>query len=332
MIMKLIFTILILINASCFAQDTLPIYSHQYLIAKEINCCNGAKNQLKCIDSLIDVNLKAPNYANKFDPQKIYLDRFRKLCIYHFYAGFISGFRGNLEQSFVYFDKMESYLDTLSQNGKRDEFKTLESITLYQKTEFCAKTYRKDTAAFNRCNCMQFFPEIKDEFETADTTTSAIEKQILPIKFPNWGEFYINDTLRINKHFVSDSASLIYFKKMLQPLLLTNFLKNPYYFELLGEPSINLIRDTFIYKLSTKYEKGKYERNCELVFTSSKHPEWFDYTTLLISNLEFPGFIKDLEIYIPIVMTTENTINNQVFIHDDHYRIEIRKIPRINPH
>lgn len=328
LIMKMIVTILILINASCFAQDTLPIYSHRYLIEKEINCCVGAKNQLKCIDSLIGVNLKAPDYAGKFDPQKVYLNRLRKLCIYHFNAGLISGLRGHLDQSFVYFDKMESYLDTLSLNGKMDEFETLKQVTVYQKTELCAKTYRKDTAAFNRCNCMQFFPEIKDESVTSDTVSPPKEK--LVVKYPNWGEFYIADTLRINKGFVSDSISIVYFNQLLKPLIHDKLLENQLYLETLGEPSMNIKSDTIIYKLSVHYEKGKYERNCELVFTSSEHPERFDYLMLLIGNLEL--FIQKLEIYIPIVVTTESSFNNYVHVHDDHYLLEIRKIPPVKLH
>jgi hypothetical protein len=336
MVMKMIFPILLLINISCCAQDTLPIYSHHYLIENEINCCKGEKNQLKCVDSLIGVNLKALNlnYSGKIDTKKVYLDRLRKICIYHFTAGMICGLRGNLEQSFIYFDQMESYLDTLNVKGKgEDELNTLKSITLYQKTEFCAKMFLKDTAVFNHCNCLRFFPEIKDESVSVilDSVSSSISNQEVVVKSPTWGEFYLNDTLRMNKSFVSDSMSIGYFKKFLQPLIRTKLLQNPYYYETLGDPSINLKSDTIIYKLSANYEKGKFERNCELVFTSSLHPEWFDYTMLQISNLEFPLLVKDLEIYIPIVMSTANTMHNHIYIHDDHFRIEIRKIPPIDP-
>src|SRR3989344_150323 len=111
--MNFFIPILILINVSCFAQDTLPIYSHHYLIEKEITCCKGAKDQLKCIDSLIQVNLNATKYSNKSDPQKENLNRQRKLGIYNFYGGNIAGLRGDLEQSFIYFEKMEHYFDTL---------------------------------------------------------------------------------------------------------------------------------------------------------------------------------------------------------------------------
>lgn len=318
--------ILFLINTSCFAQDSIPFFSH-YLIDKEITCCRRVKNQLHCLDSLIQVNLKMPGHSDK-NYQKVYLDRFRKLFLYYVNAGFVSGYRGDIVQSFIYFDLSEQCLDTLKKKGKTDEFEDFQNIIRHQKTEFCAKTYFKDTILFNQCYCAQFFPENKDE-SVIDTVISPHKKQVPPVKYPNWGELYTHDTLRINKHFVSNSASIIYFKT-LQPLLLTKLLQNPYYFEMIGDPSLHIIRDTIIYKLSANYKKGKYERTCELVFTSSKHPEKFDNLLLLLSNLEFPGFIKDLEIYIPIVVTTENsTQTNNAGIYDDHFLIEAIKLKPI---
>lgn len=328
-IMKFSLFILILINTSCFAQDSIPFSSH-YVVDNEIKCCFRAKNQLHCLDSLIQLNLKTPEYSGKENRRKVYLDRYRKLFIYHLNAGYVSGFRENLVQSFSYFDLSEHYLDTLKQNGKDDEFKDFKEIIRYQKTEFCSKTYFKDTALFNQCNCAQFFPEIKDEFVIADTATSPNEKQILPIKYPNWGEFYINDTLRINKQFVSDSAGIVYFKKVMQPLLLTKLQQNPVY--MLGDPAMNLKRDTIIYKLSSKYVKGSYERKCELVFASSQNPEKYDHLMILLSNMEFPGFINNLALFIPIVVTTENSIDtNKATIYDDHFLIEVIKLKRIDP-
>lgn len=331
--MKCFISILVLINVSCFAQDTLPIYSHHYLVEKEIACCKRAKNQLKCVDSLIQLTENALDLSEKVDPKKAPLDRLRKLSIYHFNAGIISGLRGNLEQSFLYFDKMGLYLDTLSKNGKGDEFKTLKSLAVYQKTEFCIKSYSKDTAVFNRCNCRQFFPEVIAESSVPDTAIFPHKTQTPPIKYPNWGAFYVNDTLRINTHFVSDLNSISYFKKWLQPQLLTKFLQHEVYLEILGEPSFNLKRDTVIYKLTSKYEKGKYDRTCELVFTSSKHPEKFDYLMLLINNIEFPGLLNDLEIYIPIVVSANESIHiSNATIFDDHFLIEVPKLEPIKRH
>jgi hypothetical protein len=330
--MKYLIPILILISVSSFAQDTLPIYSHQYLVEKDLNCCKGAKDQLKCIDSLIYVNKMEPNYSGKIDRKKVYLDRFRKLLIYNFYAGLISGSRGNLELSFSYYDSMKTYLDTLNQNWKGNEFKNLMGITLYYKTEFCAKTYYKDTVSFNRCNCKQFFPEHKDESLVEDTINLSIEQEKPIIKYPNWGEFYINDTLRVNKRFVSDSASIIYFNKILKPIFQSKLLQNPVFFEMLGDPTMKIKRDTLIYKLSTNYKQGKYERKCELVFTTSQNPKKFELFIFILSNLELPGYVKNLELYIPIVVTTENSKNiNNAHIYDDHFLMVIKKIPLINP-
>jgi hypothetical protein len=279
------------------------------------------------------LGLLVTNYSGKFNSQKAYLDRLRKLGLYHFNAGIISGLRGDLDKSFLYFDKMEFYLDTLNRNGKGDEFKSLKSFMVYQKTMFCANTYIKDTSTFNRCNCMQFFPQIEDESIVTDSSKTSSKTQIRTSKYPYWGEFYMNDTLRINKHFVSDSNSINYFNNLFQPVILTKLIQNPYFLEMLGEPSISLIKDTLIYKLSSNYEKGKYDRNCELVFTSSKFPEKFDHFMFIISNMEFPGFIKDFEIYIPIIVTTQVSINtNQVSIYDDHFLIEVKKIKPIELH
>lgn len=327
--MNYIITILLFFNASCFAQDSIPTYGSRNLIAKEINCCIGNQNQLKCIDSLIDVTLKTPSLSGKIDPRKAYSDRLRKLGHYHFIAGFISGLRGNLYESFAYFDKMESYIDSLNQNKKGNELIELKSMARFQKTKFCTETYYIDTAMFNRCDCKQFFPEFKED-DTIKVISGSTYLNKPEIKYPNWGEFYINDTLRINKQFVSDSTSIIYFKKILRLQILPKLLQNPYYFEMLGDPSINLIRDTIIYKLSSKYGKGKYERSCELVFTSSQHPERFEHFLLLMSNIEFLSFIEGLEIYIPIVVTTENSVNvNKANIYDDHFLIEVIKLKPI---
>jgi hypothetical protein len=159
------------INASCFAQDTLQNYRHHYLIEKELTSCKSASNQLNCIDSLIQVNLKDPDYSGKVDYYKTYFNRYKKLVLYYSCAGYISGLRGNLRQSLAYFDQMEIYLDTLSKNKRDERFIDLKYAAHYQKIEFCSKAYREDSVLFNRCNCMQFFPEIKDESLIVDTTS-----------------------------------------------------------------------------------------------------------------------------------------------------------------
>ena len=331
--MNFFIPILILINISCFAQDTLPIYSHRYLIEKEITCCKGVKDQLKCIDSLIQVNLYTTNHSSKFNAQHEYLNRQRKLGIYNFYGGNIAGSRGDLEQSFIYFEKMEHYFDTLIQNWKVNEIKDYQGIAKANQVEFCSRAYFKDTVLFNKCNCMQFFPKYEDENVVKDTVSPTKENQRPIVREPYWGEFYLNDTLRINKHYVSDSTSITYFKKILRPLIQTKLLQNPVYFEMLGDPNMTIKRDTIIYKLTAKYEKGKYERKCETVFTTSKNPEIFDRILFVMANLELPGHGKSLEIYIPIVVTTENSINtNYLYIDDDHFIIVVKKLKPIELH
>lgn len=331
MFMKLIISIFVLINVSCYGQDTLA-FNHHPLIEKEITYCRGSKNQLKCIDSLIQVTLKNTDYSGKGNYPKAYFNRCKKLVLYYSYAGNLSGLRGYLEQSFAYFKQMEIYLDTLNQNGKDKDFIDLKGMAQISKTEFCRKAYFNDTIQFNQCNCIQFFPKFKDEIAIIDTTSPPRENQKPVVEYPNWGEFYINDTLRMNKNFMSDSTSIIYFKKILKPLIQTKLLQNPVYFEMLGDPNMNIKRDTIIYKLFAKYEKGKYERKCETVFTTSKNPEIFDLILFVMGNIELSGHVKSLEIYIPIVVTTENSNNtNNVNIHDDHFLMEIKKIPFIEP-
>lgn len=253
--------------------------------------------------------------------------------MYHFNAGIISGLRGDLDQSFAYFNQLEIYLDTLNQNGKGNEFRDIKSAANYQKAEYCTKTYYKDTAVFNRCNCKQFFPVYKDETIQLDSVSSPVKNQQPEINYPYWGEFYRKDTLRMNKHFVSDSASVIYFKTVLQALIQAKLAQNPAYYEMLGDPALKIKRDTLIYKLSAKYGQGKYERKCELAFTTSRYPEKFEFILFLMSNMEFPGYIKNLEIYIPVVVTTENSIHvSNFYVFDDHYLMEIRKMPRLKLH
>ncbi len=335
MIMKNALIIFILINVSCYAQDTLPIFRdnyHNYLIEKEINCCKSARDQLKCVDSLIQFTLKNIDYLGKGNYPKIYFDQHRKLLLYHFYAGNISGLRGDLEQSLAYFKQMEIYFDTLSKNKKDERFIDLKYVAHYQKIEFCSKAYREDSVLFNRCNCMQFFPESENEI-TRDTIIPD-NKLVLEVKKQEfWGEFYRNDTLRIDNNFVSSSSSIAYFKKVMQPLILQKLLQNPPVFsEILGDPSLNLKRDTIICKLSSKYTKGNYEKKCEIVFASSKNAEKLDFLLILLTNMEFPGFMNNIEIFIPIVVTTENTKNaNKATIYDDHFLVEALKLKRIEP-
>src|SRR5690606_14257756 len=117
-----------------------------------------------------------------------------------------------------------------------------------------------------------------------------------------------------------------------KPIIHSKLLQNPVHLEMLGDPTLNFKRDTIIYKLSTKYEKSKSERKCEIVFTTSENQVIFDFILTVLSNMELSGHVKNLEIYIPIVVTTKNSYpSSSVSIYDDHYLMEVRKIPPINP-
>lgn len=179
--MKFIFPLLFFIPFACFTQqDTLPTeYQYYYLVKEELSACKSKNNQLKCIDSLIQLNLKKPDYSGKVDRQKVYLNRLRKLAIYHFIGGEISGLRGKLEQSFAYFKQMESYLDTLHQH--KDELEDLKAMAHYLQIDFCTKTYSTDTLAFNRCNCMQFFPSNPDNNSSQISQAVPATNKIIPV-------------------------------------------------------------------------------------------------------------------------------------------------------
>lgn len=330
--MRAIFLILLTFNTICIAQDTLG--SH-YLIGDEILCCFGTKNQLTCIDSLIQINSKSVHISGKTNAKKVRVNQLRKLTYYHLNAGYICGMRGNLIESFAYFNKMEMYLDSLNQVGKGNDFAELKGMSHYQKAKFCSIAYKKDIIAFNSCNCMQYFKATNEDIQTVDSNFSNGEKDNVPLKNPYWGKLYKNDTLRIKNEFISDKNSIRYYEEILQSVLLNKLQQNPAYFEMLGDPSLRITSDTLIYKLTTVYKNASLFRSCELVFSTSKHLNSFEYFTMLIGNIEFPPFnsttLKNLNVFIPIVITTIESESNRVYIHDDHIKIEIKKIKAIDP-
>lgn len=331
--MKAIILFLIAFNSLCLAQDTLGTH---YLVSDEILCCFGTKNQLKCIDSLIQINSKSVHFSGKTNAKKVRVNQLRKLTYYHLNAGYICGMRGNLIESFAYFNKMEMYLDSLNQVGKGNDFGELKGMSHYQKAKFCSIAYKKDTLAFNSCNCMQYFKVTNEDIKTVDSNFRNDKKDNLPsLKNPYWGKLYRNDTLRIKNEFISDKNSIRYYEELLESILLNRLQQNPAYFEMLGDPSLKITRDTLIYKLSSVYKNESLQRSCELVFTSSKKINSFEYFTMLIGNIEFPvispNTLKNLNLYIPIVITTGESESNHVFIHDDHIKIEIKKIKAIDP-
>lgn len=274
--MKFIISILIPINISCFAQDTLQNYRHHYLIEKEITSCKSASNQLNCIDSLIQVNLKDPDYSGKVDYYKTYFNRYKKLALYYSYAGYISGSRGNLEQSLAYFNQMEIYLDTLSKNKRDEGFIDLKHLARYQTTEFCIKAFRdnnelfKDTVLFNRCNCMWFSPEIKDKFVIMDTT-SITQKQKPENKVQN--KIEPKNSSQPKSYIVNHPGEVKYVRK---PIVVHTLQNNQY-------PA-----------LTNKGLKISVEPKAELI--ASDHPERFLYSFSFeegkkyMINLSCPGF------------------------------------------
>ncbi len=258
MFMKLIIIILILLNVSCFAQDTLR-FNHHFLIENEITCCGESNNQLNCIDSLIQVNLKDLDYSGKVSHSKMYFNRYRKLVLYYYYAGYISGLRNNLEQSIAYFDQMEIYLDTLSKNKRDRDFIDFKYLAHSQKIEFCIKAYQEDSVLFNRCNCMQFFPKVKDEFLIVDTTyIPKLEKREINVQ----NKIESSNSVQNEIHIVNQPWKVEYVRK---PLVIHTF-QNPNYPVLINdklkittEPKADLIDsdhpDRFLYSIS--FEKDK---------------------------------------------------------------------------
>lgn len=171
--MKTFFTLFIfcVTALSVFGQDSIPDYGSRRLMDLEIECCIGRQNQLKCVDSLINVTLNAPNYSGQTDPRKIYSDRLRKLAHYHFIAGGICEFRGDFYESFAYYDKMKSYIDTLNQGKTEKEKELIGLITMaiYQKHKFCREI--KDKALYNRCDCEQFLLKFEEKDEDIEVIT-----------------------------------------------------------------------------------------------------------------------------------------------------------------
>lgn len=327
------FLLFYITTSSCFAQDTLLISSYP-LTDKEMSCCKGVKNQLNCLDSLIQNNQKATKISGKVNHEKVYFDRFRKLVVYTYNAGFISSRRGNIEQAFIYFNLTEKYLDTLKQNNKINDFKDFDKAVYYQKLDVCGQTYFKDTSLFNQCNCAQFFPELTVEDEKTDTI-SQIER-ISP-KLNNgrnlFGEFYWNDTLRFNNYFVSDSVSIAYFNQTKNQIL-HNLRQKQIYFEMFREPDFNLKMDTIIIKVSINNVPGSYERKCEVVHSSFQLLS--DYFLALFGTMEFPYSKNSISFYIPLVITPKKPSNynkmDKIIIDDDHILIEYEKVKPISTH
>ena len=187
------------------AQDSLWITNH-YSVYEEIECCKTTKNQLKCIDSLIELNgQKVPSGKNT---QARFIKQQKAFVLYHINAGGIYQKRGNYSEAETQFKITETYADSLRKWTKNNQdIEQILSTLQFRKKQWCFDLYRSDSVAFYTYDCAKFFPELTktdsviEEIEATDTVqlkpTSIREKPV-----NHYGNFYLRDTLRIAHQFV----------------------------------------------------------------------------------------------------------------------------------
>lgn len=336
--MKHVFFLLIQLLGAYYsiAQDSLWITGH-YSVRDEIECCKTAKNQLKCIDSLIELNgQKSPSGKNA---EAQLFKQQRAFVIYHINAGGIYQRRGNYSEAKIEFSIAETYADSLRKWTKNNQdIEQILSTLQYEKKQWCFDLYRSDLVAFYAYDCAKFFPElnekdsIAEEIEPADTIQ--LNPTLVRAKLVNhYGNFYLNDTLRIAHQFVCDSASANYFKKY-QSHMLTNLASYPFS-EIMLDMSANINNaDTLVIKVELIREKNQITKKCSTVYSSC--PEYLsDWYLYFFSNLDFNYPRESFTFYVPIVVKAiepDVYFNlNRVTLADDHYLIEIEKIVPLNP-
>ena len=308
-----------------FAQDSLIISSHP-LLNSELTACKYSRNQLTFLDSLILLT------ENEHPPYKGSSERFfkiknEKLVILHIDAGWLCRLRGNFDQAHVYLSNGERFLDSLKSNGHySDELKnTIGAYNNIQK-EICYQTYQNDTSTFFAWDCAKFFPELnEDPTNGLDTLLSISTDTTTNHQESYYGQFYMNDSLRIKGQFICDSIGVSYFNSIQHSLL--NELKYNALPQLLLEMMANqpFRQDTLIIKVNLENKTNKILKESSIAF-STRPQGVFNYYLSFFNAINYPNIPEQVSFYIPIILRPESPNNynkmHRIVIDDAYFLIE----------
>ena len=308
-----------------FAQDSLAIRGHRFL-NDELTACKYSRNQLTFLDSLILLT------ENEHPPYKGSREQFfkiknEKLVILHIDAGWLCRLRGNFDQARVYLSNGERFLDSLKSNGHySDELKNTISAYYNIQKEICYQTYQKDTSTFFAWDCAKFFPELnEDPTNRSDTLLSDSTNTTTSYQKSYFGQFYMNDSLRIKGQFICDSIGVAYFNSIQHSLL--NELKHNPLPQLLLEMMANqpFRQDTLIIKLNLENKTNKILRESSIAF-STRPQVVFKYYLSLFNTINYPNIPEEVSFYIPIILRPESPNNynkiHRIVIDDGYFLIE----------
>ena len=263
-------------------------------------------------------------------PRENHFKFYKKLVIQHINAGWVSFLRGNLDQSIKYINDAEVYTDPLSVIYKTD-LDAAEIVGAFHniQVEICYQIYHKDTSIFSNSSCAYFFPELNQE-ENYIHTNQIAKKSNNPVDKTSgfFGDYYLNDTLRFNSQFVSDSLSINYFKKTKEQFLTRLSYKS--FLEIFRETGlINDNEDTLIIRIDLYNKANTAFRECVAVYTSCSEFGSTHYLNLFI-NMELPFSRYDISFFIPIILKPEKRNNwnkmDRITPNNDHCLIEYEQL------
>lgn len=322
--MKIFLTLfLIFLCSISFGQDSLFLMNDPKF-RNDKRSCEKAKNKRLFLDSLIALNEKALPVAF---PEKIgVLD---KLTLYNLQAGLLCGTQK--KEALLYMDKAEKWADSLRKLPYiSTQTQDALAVLNYFHVSACAEMSFKDTATFYACNCKPLFPELNapkpDTVKTEDAP-----KQLIPPRDEHYGELYEGNRLRIKPHFVSDSASVAYFKKN-QSYFMAKLVLS-YDLEFLTELNYKG-KDTVIVRIQLNKEGGATVRKCSVVWSSSSQ-QFNELMISIFARMEIPYLPNHpLDVYIPFVIGPQDDMyipgNVSTAIQSDYIRLLYRTdVPRV---
>lgn len=329
----LIVSISLLFGSVLFAQDSLIISSHRFL-NDEFNASKNSKNQLMFLDSLILLTInEAP--PSKGNGERFYRIQNEKLVILHIDAGWICRLRGKYNEAHIYLSKGEQYLDSLkTYNLYSDEFKNTIGAYNNMQKQICYDTYQKDTTIFYSWDCAKFFPELNEDPLTVNDTLASDSTNKLHSE-SHFGNFYLNDSLRIKPQFICDSRGITYFNSI-QHILLNELRHNPLP-QLLLEIMVNqaFSQDTLIIRLHLENRTNKILRESSIAF-STRSQDVFKYYLSFINSINYPNIPEEVSFYIPIILRPESPNNynkmHRVVIDDGYFLIEYETPKPVETH
>lgn len=312
-------------------------------VHKEVKYCNDTHDEKGCYDYLINlydstlklhyagINSSALNEeVSKFnympgnhDHAPTSLSTFyKKLILFNIKTGGLAFEKG---QNFMsYFKHTNIYIDSLAQiKPKDDDLVNFKHLTYLCARNCCYYTYHKDTALFFKLECDSLFREFDpiDSSSTVATSEATVKVDHHPAPKIPYGQFNINDTLRINRSFVSNEKGIEYLKHN------QSYLLEQIRYKTIGSQFTPLSyeeTDTIIVLLEVNFNENSIQRKVSMVYSSA--PELA--SSFLLTKLnEIPlKYSQEIKLYLPFVIRPEQkkAMNhfNRVTIGKDHFLIE----------